>query len=177
MEHKLENPKRIKELNPLSTLETLGLKNGKTFCDIGSGTGIFTFAASELTDSDIFSVEISLKMQKILMSKKEEKIADNVSIKNNVSKVPACSCDIVMVSTVLHELEDTGAMAEEIKRILKKNGVLSIIEFHKQQAPMGPPVEKRISSEEISDMLKKHNFNSIKYFNLGENFYMMVFAL
>lgn len=81
MEHKLENPQRIKELNPLETLKILNLKDGNSFCDIGAGTGIFTFAASKLTTSNIYAVDISTAMLEILNMKKGEQNADNVIIK------------------------------------------------------------------------------------------------
>ena len=40
MEHKLENPKRLRELNPSQTLGKPWSWRWKFFCDIGAGTGI-----------------------------------------------------------------------------------------------------------------------------------------
>ena len=40
---KFENPERIAELNPRQTLQAVGFKRGMTLCDIGAGTGLFTF--------------------------------------------------------------------------------------------------------------------------------------
>ena len=51
MIHKLERAERIQELNPPETLKRIGLMPGNTFCDIRAGTGIFTFAAAELTEN------------------------------------------------------------------------------------------------------------------------------
>lgn len=177
MEHKLENPQRIKELNPLETLKILNLKDGNSFCDIGAGTGIFTFSASKLTTSNIYAVDISTAMLEILNMKKGEQNADNVIIKNHVQDVPSSSCDIALVSTVFHELKDMDGMADEIKRILNINGILGIIEFHKRQTPIGPPVQSRLSPEQIDDLLQKHDFNKINYFELGQNFYISIFTL
>ncbi|KOA20039.1 hypothetical protein CLHOM_16040 [Clostridium homopropionicum DSM 5847] len=39
------------------------------------------------------------------------------------------------------------SMLNEIKRILKVNGKLLTIEFHKEKTPMGPLVDHRISEE------------------------------
>mgnify|MGYP000553606842 CR=1 FL=1 len=43
---KFESKARLKELIPYETLKAMGLKANDVFCDIGAGTGIFTFAAS-----------------------------------------------------------------------------------------------------------------------------------
>lgn len=177
MEHKLENPQRLKELNPSETLKNLGLGDGSSFCDIGAGTGIFTFAASKLTNSNIYAVDISTEMLEVLKVKRTEHNADNVILKNDVQDVPSSSCDIVLASTVFHELEDMDGMANEIKRILTNGGLLAVIEFHKRKTPIGPPTNHRLSPEQIDNLLQKHEFNKIKYFELGENFYISIFTL
>ena len=72
-------------------------------CDIGAGTGIFTFPATEISSNDIYA----------------------------------------------HEVENKELMLDEIKRILKQGGKLMIIEFHKRETPMGPPLDHRISEEYV----------------------------
>ncbi|MFA6075127.1 MAG: hypothetical protein WCV63_02675 [Negativicutes bacterium] len=44
---KFENPERVAELNPQLTLRAAGFERGMTLCDIGAGTGLFTFAAAD----------------------------------------------------------------------------------------------------------------------------------
>ena len=40
---KFENPARLDELSPESTLIRAGLSEGMSLCDIGAGTGIFNY--------------------------------------------------------------------------------------------------------------------------------------
>ncbi len=69
MAHRFENPKRVEELNPKKNLIKIGLLRQSVFCDIGAGTGIFTFAAAGITENTVYAVEISGEMQGILRSK------------------------------------------------------------------------------------------------------------
>lgn len=174
MEHKLEDPKRTGELNPPETLKRIGLKKDGAFCDIGAGTGIFTFAAAEQTQSDIYAVEISDAFFQILQAKRLESKADKVQLLKDVRDVPSNSCGTVLLCTVLHELEDIQAMMREIKRILRPEGVLAVIEFHKRQTPLGPPEVRRISPGQVEEILKQCGLCQKEYFELGENFYVQL---
>ncbi|MFT9077667.1 class I SAM-dependent methyltransferase [Ethanoligenens sp.] len=174
--HKLDNPKRIEELNPSDTLRRIGLKDSDAFCDVGAGTGIFTFEAAEQTKSDVYAVEISHEMLDILQSKMQERNVKNIILKKSVQDVPSDSCRVVLLCTVLHELRDFEHVIGEVKRIITNNGTLAIIEFHKRQTLMGPPVDSRMSPSQVEERLLQHGFYKTDYFELGENFYGMIFS-
>ena len=174
MIHKLERAERIQELNPPETLKRIGLTPGNTFCDIGAGTGIFTFAAAALTENKVYAVEISPEMLELLQSRKSERKAENVILENDVKNVPDSSCDAALLCTVFHELEKPGEMLEEIRRILKPGGTLAIIEFWpKKTVQFGPPPERRWSPERLEEQLTAHRFRRTALFELGENLYTL----
>jgi hypothetical protein len=66
-------------------------------------------------------------------------------------------------------------MMREIRRVLKGDGILAVIEFHKAATPMGPPPAHRISEREASETLMENGFAQINRFTLGDNFYCLVF--
>ncbi len=176
--NKFESQKRIAELNPKDTLIKAGFKENMILCDIGAGTGIFSFPATEISSNDIYAIEISDDMIELLKSR----ITDQ-NIKNlNVEKVDSAilpldsnTCDMVIMVTVLHELENKEFTISEIKRILKKKGRLMIIEFHKRKTPTGPPISHRISEEYTEEMCNSNGLKFIEKFILGDNFYCLVF--
>ncbi len=172
MVNKLENPKRVEELSPVKTLKQIGITKYSTFCDIGAGTGIFTYAAVNMTKGNVYSVEISEAMRKILHAKNG---AGVVIIEDSIQNVPDNVCDVTLLCTVLHELNNIPEMIREIKRIVKTEGILAVIEFHKTETPMGPPVTHRISEQETIDILAENRFTQISQFRLGDNFYCLVF--
>ena len=99
-----------------------------------------------------------------------------LQISEDLSAVPDGSCDAALLCTVLHELTDVPAMAAEIKRILRPDGILAVIEFHKCETPFGPPVDHRLSEEHTAALLGFTGFRVTERFVLGENFYCLVFT-
>lgn len=175
---KLENPLRLMELNPALTLEKIGFLEDQTLCDIGAGTGIFTIPGANITKEKVYALEISDDMLSIIKDKIMEKGLGNiqlVKVKDDSFDLPSSSIDLALMVTVLHEIEEKKNLLREVKRILKTEGRLAIIEFHKEKTPMGPPVDHRISKEETIEVLRDAGFREINSFDLGANFYCMVF--
>lgn len=172
MTHRLENPSRVAELSPRSTLERIGLTTDGGFCDVGAGTGIFTFAAAEMTAGPVYAVEISGEMREILR-KKDHGV--RIAVTNSLRELPSASCGTALLCTVLHELEDVPGTLSGIRRVLTESGTLAVIESHKRRTPMGPPPEHRISEEEAEALLLRHGFARTGGFDLGENFYCLTF--
>lgn len=175
---KFEGPIRIAELNPKNTLIKAGFKKNMILCDIGAGTGVFSFPAAEISSNDIYALEISDSMIELLKSRMAERNTQNLKIKKVESAtLPLDSniCDMVIMVTVLHELENKPFIFSEIKRVLKEKGRLLIIEFHKRNTPMGPTVERRLSEEYVEEQCNINNFITVDKFTLGDNFYGLVF--
>lgn len=174
---RLENPIRLAELNPKARLEQIGLHSGDVFCDIGAGSGIFTFAAAEITKADVYAVEVSEEMRTILRTEVKNLGVANIMVVDNIARVPSDLCDVVLLCAVFHELPDPQGMMEAVKRVLSNKGLLSIIEFHKRSTPMGPPVSLRIGSEDLRDTMQRFGFDQKDNFILGDNYYCSMFSL
>ena len=177
---KLENTDRIKELSPEDTLKKAGLKEDMILVDIGAGTGIFSFAGATITETKVYALEISDKMLEFLREKKAKNKVENLEILKVASDILPLEdnmCDLAIMVTVLHEIEDKKTLLNEIKRILKKDGSLLVVEFHKRETPMGPPVGHRIAEKEVEETCQNRGFNKKDKFNLGDNFYALLFKL
>ena len=174
---KLENPVRLEELAPENTLKRIGLEPGMTFADIGAGTGIFAIPAAKMTREKVFALEISEEMIQLLNQRKEEAGLDNLDIRKVEEGLPLDdkSCDLILMVTVFHELDDKNGMLQEIHRVLKTNGHLVIIEFHGYETPMGPPVPHRIAKESVQKHAEANDFCLAESFDLGDNFYCQLY--
>jgi ubiquinone/menaquinone biosynthesis C-methylase UbiE len=176
--HKFENPARVAELNPRETLIRVGFKDGMILCDIGAGPGIFSFQAAKISSNSIYALEKSDSMIDLLNARKDEFKVENLIIKSVESErlpIEDNTCDMVIMVTVLHEIEEKEAMLNEIKRILKEKGRFTVIEFHKKETPSGPPSEHRISENAVSKICNDNGFSAVDKFSLGENYYVLVF--
>ncbi len=177
---RFENKTRLEELSPKETLRRSGFKEGMTLCDIGAGTGAFSIPATEMSRENIYALEISDDMIDLLEKRIAEKNIKNLKVKkvkNDSLPLEDKSCNMVIMVTSLHHIDDKDFMADEIKRVLKKEGRLMIVEFHKRETPMGPPAYHRISQEEVESFGKDNGFKQVDKFILGENFYVFIFEV
>lgn len=177
---KFENPKRLTELSPSNTLIKAGFREGMTLCDIGAGTGIFSFPATEISSGDVYALEISDSMIELLRNRIIERDVKNLKVKKvNSSILPLDdnSVDMTIMVTVLHEIENKEFMINEIKRVLKEKGKFVVIEFYKRKTPMGPPVDHRIYEEEVEEVCNSNDLKTVDRFSLGDNLYCAIFEL
>jgi len=175
---KFENPKRLEELDPRNTLTKAGFQENMVLCDIGAGSGIFSLPAAQISSNDIYALEISDSMIELLKNRMVENKIQNLKIRKVDSDILPLEndiCDMALMVTVFHEIADKEFMLGEIKRILKEKGRLMIIEFHKRETPMGPPVDHRISEEDVEEICNNSKFITIEKFTMGDNFYGIIF--
>lgn len=175
---KFENPKRLEELDPRNTLIKAGFQENMVLCDIGAGSGIFSLPAAQISSNDIYALELSEPMIELLKSRMTENKIRNLKIRKVDSEILPLEndvCDMALMVTVFHEIADKESMLREIKRILKEKGRFMIIEFHKKETPIGPPVDHRISEEVVEEICNHNNFMTIEKFTMGDNFYGIIF--
>ncbi len=175
---KLENPLRLAELDPQGTFRRIGLGMNDVICDIGAGTGIFTIPAAKITGNKVYAIEIDDGMLQHIDEKvKSEKLTnvELVKVQNNKIGIKDEEADLAIMVTVFHEIENKKDYLQEIRRILRQEGRLAIIEFHKRETPMGPPVSHRIGKSESEEIMKEAGFSIVDEFDLGDNFYCIIF--
>jgi len=176
---KMESPIRLEELRPAETLIRIGLRQNHTLCDIGAGSGVFNVTAAMITYNKVYALEIDQQMLKIIEKKAQEFDLPNIvplHVDSDDLDIEEHSVDIALMVTVLHELPNKSAYLTNLKRFLSEQARIGIIEFHKKQTPLGPPVEHRLSKVEIKDLFAGIGFAAIDNFDLGENFYCLVFT-
>ncbi len=88
------------------------------------------------------------------------------------------SVDLCLLATVFHDLvedhTEQGAL-REIKRVLKTDGLLFVVEFKKIEGPPGPPQSIRLSPLELEQALARHRFLHQKTIDLGAFTYLSIF--
>ncbi|MCT4634083.1 MAG: class I SAM-dependent methyltransferase [Firmicutes bacterium] len=176
----LETEARMAELIPTETLKYVGFEDGMIFCDIGAGSGIFSFPAAEISSNTVYALELNDDLIGFMDKKKSELGLDHMQIKKvNSENLPVNddSCDVVMMTAVLHGIKRKVDLIKEIKRVLRSQGKLVIVEFHKKDQVAGPPLEYRMSPLEVKDIIEKCDFELEKERVLGENNYLLSFKV
>ena len=164
---KLNNPERIKSLNPDLIWETLNLENPQVIIDIGAGTGFFAKAFAKKAETvKIFACDIS----DVMISWMKDNVSSEniIPIKSDENKVPLNSntADLVYLINVYHELEEPVQLLLEVYRLLKQGGKIAIIDWKKEETPEGPPVAHRVEESIIFEKVKSAGFSNIKNYNI-----------
>jgi len=176
--HKLISEKRKKILPAKKTLLDIGLKKGDIFADIGCGIGYFSLPASEIVKKrgKVYAMDISMDMLGEIKKKIDDKHINNIElVKTDEDNLVISDSiiDVAFASTVLHEVDDLSSILNEIKRIMANSGKFIIIEWNEVKKDLGPPIEHRISSDELSNKLRETGFHSIKVEDMNEYFYIV----
>ncbi len=174
---RLESEERKKEENPEKILQLFELKEGETLIDIGCGLGFYTLPAARIVGvkGRVFALDISAELLEALKKKVPPELKKVVEIHlieglnfslNQFLK--GVSVNIVLMANLLHELEDKRKILKEAANVLVPEGRLGIVEWKKESMPVGPPLNERLSFEEINNLLQKASFKLKKTFPIGK---------
>ena len=166
-----------RHLNRDMVLKELNIRSGQTILDAGCGSGYMSKEFSKILNNTGKVYALDPDKAAIEMLKKETNGTNIEPITGDITKetkIGDSSVDLIYLSTVFHGFSEgeIDGFQKEVKRLLKPNAVLAIVEFKKVETPFGPPLEIRYSPEE----LKKTITLTPKFFvEVGEYFYVMAF--
>lgn len=174
---KLDNPERRKMMPPDETLLKFKIEDNGTFLDIGCAIGYFTIPAAKiLKNNKVIGIDIIPEI--IGIAKEKAQGIRNIQFRTSEEynfPVENNSIKYVLISNVLHEIEDINRYFKEIKRVLKEDGYLLIIDWEKRETEFGPPIHERISSNEMVALCDKAGLNLVDNIQINANQYGLKF--
>ena len=164
--------------HPKLNLESIGLRSGMVFMDIGCGDGFFAIPAAQLVGEKgvVYAVDIDAAAVEKLKDKAAEKGLANITATVGAAEetVFCTECaDIVFYSRVLHDFSDPAKVLRNAKRMLKSTGTLVNLDWKKKPTMFGPPVRIRFSEEQAADLIKAAGFTIENVKAAGRNFYVV----
>ncbi|MCZ3365332.1 MULTISPECIES: class I SAM-dependent methyltransferase [Methanobacterium] len=169
--HRIQGRSTESFIDAHDVLSRLNFKGNEVFADIGCGDGHVSMEAYDMLDDEatIYSVDVFGPSIEDMEKEVEEKgikniipiqsdVADHIAIEDN-------TVDICLLVNVFHHfvaMEKTDGAIEELKRIIKPEGKIAVMDYKKEDTGYGPPVRVKSSPEEMEEMFAKHGLKMVQ---------------
>jgi ubiquinone/menaquinone biosynthesis C-methylase UbiE len=164
-------------LDKEAILAALGISSGQTVLDVGCGDGYMSRAFARAV-GDAGRVYALDRPEDLIKRLEEETAGTNISpVQGDITRntgIEGSSVDLMYLSTVYHIFSDEQreVFRNEAERLLKPGGRLALVEIEKKETPFGPPLDRRVSPEEMEQAIRMRAVSLVK---AGEHFYMQIF--
>ena len=177
----LEDPKRDAYQKPQEVVAALNLSPGEVIADIGAGSGYFTFSLARHVSErgTIYAVDVSPDMILHINRRiRDLKVSNVVSILADPDDplLPVASVNRFFFCDSWHHIENGTKYLSLMKRLLKPRGEIVVIDFHKKELPVGPPLEMRIAREDLITQMEDNGFRLAKEHTFLPYQYFLVFT-
>ena len=134
----LERSNREEEENTTKLLRNMAIEPGDTIADIGAGSGYHVFKMAPMAkDGLVYAIDIQDEMLATLRAKEEAGLLKNIDIVKGSEKsinLPVNSVDKVLMVDVYHEFNHPISMIASVRKALRPNGKLYLIEYRGEDA-------------------------------------------
>jgi precorrin-6B methylase 2 len=163
----LERPEREQEERSSKLLESLKLKNGDVVCDLGAGSGYFTFplAAKVAPKGKVLAVDIQQEMLDIIKKKMKDKKVTNIDLilgTETDPKLPDEGVDLILLVDVYHEFSYPYEMTVAMTKALKPGGRLVFVEFRMEDEKVPIKLVHKMSEKQVLKEMEPHPLKHVK---------------
>lgn len=168
-------------LNPQKVISYFSLKPDFVIADFGCGSGFFALPlAKALKKGIVVGVDIQLPVLEVLSLKIRDQGLKNIKLilgnleDDEGSGLRSESCNVVLISNLLFQVENKEKIIKEAKRILKKKGMMVIIDWDKLGI-LGPEKKERVDKKSLKEIAKKLKLKTKKEFKAGDFHFGVIF--
>ena len=162
--NRFESKERDEYQQPHKVMQYLGNINGKAIMDIGAGTGYFSVKLAK-HGANVIAADVNDEFQTFLKKRIEDNKIENITLR----KIPFDSpdlkdneVDMVLIVNTYHHIDNRAEYFAKVKKGLKNDGELVVIDFFKTDVPVGPPTNHKVSIDEVVAELKKAGYTSFE---------------
>jgi len=161
-----------------AVLFALAIKPGQTVLDAGCGSGYMSREFSRLVGSGGTVYALDVDDDGIAALGAETAGTNIVAIVGDITGntgLPASSIDLIYLSNVVHGFSpgQIPGVLEETGRLTSPGGRLAIVEIVRRPTPFGPPMERRLSPEDLQRLL---GLVPLSTCGAGEYFYVQFYG-
>lgn len=169
----LEDPGRDEWQKPHAVIEALALKPDEVIADIGAGSGYFSRRFARHAGK-VYAVDIDEALLAIVRKDAPANLLTILAAPDD-PRLPEKSVDTIFFCDVLHHIGNRAAYLPKLLKALKPGGRVVNIDFYKKPLAIGPPVEMKLSEDEVIAEFKAAGFHLAKRLDLLPYQYFLIF--
>ncbi len=167
--------------DPVANIAKLGINDGMKVVDLGAGSGFYSIESAKRVgvSGRVYAVDVQKDLLDHIRSNGVSLGLRNIEVVwGNAEKVGGTKlregiADRVIASNVLFQIEKFDDFVLEIKRILKPEGRVLIVDWS-ELSPIGPKVI--VAGAKAQALFEKAGFKLEQSFNAGDHHYGLVFS-
>lgn len=145
---------------PATVMRLLGLQRGDTVADIGAGTGYFTRLLSSMVGPNgrVYAVDIEQAMLDYVRERQDIQYPGNVTTvlaAPDDPRLPDGAIDLIFTANTWHHIDARLDYLGRLRRALKPNGRLVIVDWREGELPEGPPPGHKLSRDSVVEELQQ----------------------
>ena len=163
----LDRSEREMEEDPEAALNALKIEKGDWVADVGAGTGYFTLRMARRVGPTgrVFANDVQPDMLSRLQENIERQKLPNVELvlgTQSDPKLPAGKLDLILMVDVYHEFSQPQRMLREMKKALKPDGRLVLIEYRKEDPSIPIRPEHKMSAQEVKTEVEAEGYRLVE---------------
>jgi len=168
---------------PEQNVKQFSIGEGWHVADFGVGSGAYAIAAADAVGSDgrVYAVDVQNNLLTRVKKEAQERGLGNIEVvcgdieEPNGSKLKDGSMDAVIVSNLLFQVDNKKEVAGEVKRVLRKNGRVLVVDWTGSYGGLGPHNDHIFSKDKAKDIFQEAGFEFEKDIQAGEHHYGLIF--
>ena len=162
-----EDENRAKNLQIDRVMDILNIKEGKSVADLGAGSGWFTVRAAKRVGAagKVFAVEINQEYINHINERAKKENFTNIQTvlgTEDDPKLAANSVDAVLILKTYHEIGQPVKVLRNIRKSLKKDALVGIIDKNGKGDDHGIDKEKVVEEAKRAGFVLKEEFDFTK---------------
>lgn len=159
----LDRPEREEEERPDQALDLIDIKPGMSIADVGAGSGYMTVRLAKRVGpaGKIYANDLQAAMLQLLRNKMVLERLPNVELVQGTetdTRLPASAIDMALLVDVYHEFWYPQEMLRSIRRSLKPNGQLVLLEYRKEDPGLQILPDHKMSVAEVRTEIQPEGF-------------------
>jgi ubiquinone/menaquinone biosynthesis C-methylase UbiE len=169
--------------DPENNVKQFALSPGMMVADFGAGSGFYSFAASKAVapDGRVFAIDIQKDLLEKLKNGARQNHLSNIDIvwadleHLGGTKMRENSIDAVLACNIFFQVKNKDSFCLEIKRILRPNGRVLVVDWAGSFGGIGPVEADIISKMQMTSFFQDHGFNLDREISAGSEHYGLIF--